>query len=202
MESEGVHWHPRSVIEKYSADQVAWFRSRGIGHLTGDRLRTVFHTPENGVTRLEGNSLTTAGLDNLARLLAGQGGVPLSPGRMTFGVGSDAVTEFSREHVNLSNADGEAPGRSWYIPMDAGYPHVGAVTELHGQATFTETDACFEWKEWCWAVGAHKPASHHALLMAFGGDAPVMLNRKANPAGWGTKEIGVAWVFHSAVRLS
>jgi hypothetical protein len=198
---EGLRWYPRIAIEKYSVAQVARFRRRLGGPLTGEMLHHVFPEPEDGTLHDEGNGLTVAGLLNLSRVLTGEvTGHPLSPGRAVFGVGSDD-TPFDREHVHLSRALGEEPGRSWYRPMDQGYPRANGLA-IEGQATFTESEACFEWREWCWASGPGRPAPHHALHGAYGGEQPVMVNRKASPQGYGLKEPGVAWVFRTVVELS
>jgi hypothetical protein len=202
-ESEGVRWHPRSTIEKYSADQVRWFRRVYQEPVTGWRLRAAFRSPEGGVLRDEGNGVVAGGLLNLARVLAGDSqGLALAPGKMTFGVGSDGGTEFSREHVHLANAGGEGPGRSFYVPMDLGYPQVAGLSTIEGQATFTEDMACFPWHEWCWAAGVITPDLHHVLRQAYRGQGHVMMNRKVHPAGYGVKEPGVAWVFRTRVELS
>jgi len=211
--ADGVGWHPRVSIEKYSRDQVRWARERGEvpwlrrlalpprAALTGDLLRLLFREPEDGTVTDEGNGVTFHGLANLALLLTGQGGHPLAEGHAGFGVGCDA-SEFSREHVRLSNADGEDPARCWYRPMDAAYPCVQAgTTAIEGACTFAETEACFAWHEWGWVSGPGKPQAHHTLTGAYGGQRPVMINRKAHPAGYGVKEIGVAWVFRTVIEL-
>lgn len=215
MSGEGLRWYPQVTIDKYSPDQVAYARERREvvslpsrlalprrEVLHGDVMRLLFRVPEGGTETDEGNGMTGYGAANIALVLAGEGGFPLAAGTTAFGVGADGETGFSSEHVRLANDGLEEAGRSWYIPMDQGYPHVGAPAELHGQATFTEMDACFEWKEWCWAAGPHPPKPHHNLLMAYGGDSrPVMVNHKASQQGYGVKEAGVAWVFRTQVRL-
>ena len=199
-EAEGLQWHPRCQIDKYSADQVAWLRRRNpVLPLTGGRLRRNFGEPEDGTVRDEGNGVTGFGVDNMARVLAGEGGHPLAPGRACFGVGTDPAP-FDREHTRLAPSGPEQPGQTWYVPMDYDFPRVGGFAELHGQATFTEMAACFDWHEWCWATGPGKPREHHSLAQVYD-DTPVMLNRKASPQGYGTKEPGVAWVFRTQVKL-
>jgi hypothetical protein len=218
--ADGIAWTPMCAIEKYSPDQVRWARrklaaehrrqgtvlSARLGRpspavLHGSWLRAACGVPEGGVAYDRGNGVTHFGVANLAAVLTGTGGHPLSPGRMVFGVGSDD-TAFDREHVHLANAAGEEPGRSWYRPMDAGFPQVLKPGVIEGQATFSEAEACFAWHEWCWGTGPHQPRAHHALTGAYHGEQPVMMNRKAHPAGYGTKEPGVAWVFRTEVRLS
>jgi hypothetical protein len=203
-----IRWYPRSRIEKYSPDQVTWARGRlareflrgGVmPPLGGDRLRVMFPEPEGGVAEDEGNGVTAAGLANLALVLTG-GGHPLSAGRVCFGVGSDPAA-FDSEQVHLSGALGEEPGRSWYKPMDAGYPRGLRPSVIEGQATFTESEACFGWHEWCWGTGPLLPEAHHSLRGAYAGEPPVMVNRKASAQGFGVKEPGVAWVFRTEVAL-
>jgi hypothetical protein len=206
-----VRWHPRCQVLKYSPDQVAYARNHGEvpglrglalprrAVLNGDLLRLLFREPEGGIVFDEGNGVTAAGLANLAAVLTG-GGYPLSAGRAVFGVGSDD-TAFDREQVRLSAALGEEPGRSWYRPMDEGYPRTARPSVIEGQATFTEAEACFGWHEWCWGTGPLLPEPHHSLRGAYGGEQPVMVNRKASPQGYGVKEPGVAWVFATQIEL-
>jgi hypothetical protein len=210
--SDGIRWHPVCTIEKYSADQVRYARERGElpwlkqftlpprAALSGDLMRMLFREPEGGTVRDEGNGTTVNGTANLALLLTGAGGHPLAPGRAVFGVGGED-TEFSREHVHLSPAGGEEPGTTWYRPMDPGYPLVVRPGIVEGQATFLEHEACFEWHEWCWGTGPGRPAAHHSLRGCYGGEQPVMMNRKAHPAGYGMKDPGVAWCFRTEIHL-
>jgi hypothetical protein len=200
---DGIRWHPVSVIEKYSPDQTAFARRYFEGHLTGDVLRGLFigRGPECGTVRDQGNGVSAAGSGNFALLLAGLGGHPLAEGRTVFGVGGDD-TAFSREHVHLSPVAGEEVGGTWYKPMDPGYPAVTRTGDIEGQATFLEHEACFTWREWCWGTGPGRPVPHHSLRGCYGGEQPVMMNRKAHPAGYGTKDPGVAWVFRAEVTLS
>jgi hypothetical protein len=198
--SDGIRWHPRSVIDKYSSDQVSWARSRDVP-VTGSALRSVFRFPEDGSVRDEGNGVSVAGVLNLALILTGTGGHPLAPGQAVFGVGSDPGA-FDREQVNLSKPLGEEAGRSWYRPMDPGYPWVPRPGVIEGQATFLESEACFAWHEWCWGTGPGKPVPHHSLRGCYAGEQPVMMNRKAHAAGYGFKDPGVAWVFRTEITLS
>ena len=198
---DGLQWHPWFTIEKYSPDQVRYARTRtGLapGYL-GEALRHMFSSPELGTLHGEGNGVTAGGLDNLAMVLTGTGGHPLAPGRMAFGVGTDPA-EFDVEQARLGGEDGEAPGRTWYRPMDHGYPQP-AVGGIEGQATFAEDEACFDWHEWCWAAGPVAPVRHHALHHSYSGQGGLMINRKGSEAGYGLKEPGVAWVFRVHISL-
>lgn len=200
---ETISWHPSCVVDKYSPDQVAWARLRcglTLPHLNGETLRRLFPEPEDGVVRDSGNGMTMAGRANLAKVLTGRGGYPLAEGWAVFGVGGDD-SEFSREHVHLSPVSGEDQGWTWYRLMDPGYPQVPRPGVIEGQATFTEAEACFEWHEWCWGTGPARPQAHHSLRGAYRGEQPVMMNRRAHPAGYGNKEPGVAWVFRTEVSI-
>jgi hypothetical protein len=216
---DSIRWFPRAIIEKYSAGQVAWARRRldrearreqgvreartgsAVPVMHGAWLQALFSYPEDGVVYDRGNGVTAAGLANWAAVLSGAGGHPLAPGRAVFGVGSDGVTEFDREQVSLSLQLGEEQGRSWYKPMDPGYQRPAGPASIEAQATFTEHEACFDWHEWCWGTGPGRPQAHHRLRGCYGGEQPVMVNRKAHPAGYGLKEPGVAWVFRTQVDL-
>jgi len=211
VQREGIRWYPRICIEKYSPDQVQYARKHGeiplLGRsgdalMHGDVLRSMFLRPECGVVTDEGNGVSAAGLANLACVLTGVGGHPLAPGRASFGVGSDGATEFDPSHGSLAPGSGESPGTTLYRPMDARYPVVVKPALIMGQATFAETEACFPWHEWCWAAGPCEPRPHHQLHSAYRGEGAVMMNRKAQPAGYGTKDLGVAWVFRTRIELS
>jgi hypothetical protein len=200
---ESLGWFPRCRIEKYSADQVRWLRRELQSRfaLTGELLRGIFGEPEDGTVTDAGNGVTLFGLTNWAQVLTGTGGHPLAPGRTVFGVGADGLSMFEREHVHLSPLEDEGDGRTWYRPMDPGYPRPLGQTSIEGQATFTETEACFAWAEWCWASGPAEPVPHCQLRGAYAGEDAVMVNRKAHPAGYGVKEAGVAWVFRAQIEL-
>jgi hypothetical protein len=103
---DGISWYPVSAIEKYSADQVRYAREHrevpGLKRLPprevlhGDLMRLLFREPEDGTVRDEGNGVTVAGTVNLAMLLSGAGGYPLTEGRAVFGVaGTTARTTAS-----------------------------------------------------------------------------------------------------------
>lgn len=214
--TQGIPWRPVSRVEKYSADQTAWARRRlgaelswgrrvivralgiAVPVLHGDWLRELFAEPECGIACDEGNLVTEVGLVNLALLLTG-GGYPLTPGRTVFGVGTDGETAASPRHVHLANAVGEGHGRSWYRPMDPGFPSPEGAG-LTGQATFTESEANWGWHEWCWASGEPELQPGPVLRQCFGGEH-AMLNRRAPAAGFGLKEAGVAWVFRTEITF-
>jgi hypothetical protein len=202
---EGIGWFPRCTVEKYSAEQTrrarAWLRRASLPGrcLNGSWMRVMFGEPEGGVAYDEGNGVALSGLSNLAALLTG-GGYPLEPGRACFGVGSDA-SPFDPNHAHLSPAGGEAEDRSLYLPMDPGFPRVAGPVTVEGQATFSETDACFPWNEWCWATGGGRPRAGHTLRRVYDEGTSVMMNRKARPAGFGVKELGVAWCFRTEIVM-
>lgn len=203
---EGIGWHPRAVVEKYSAEQTRWARRwlarRGEAPrpLRGDWLRCLFSQPEDGIAYDEGNGVVLAGRANLALLLTGEAGWPLEPGRACFGVGTDA-SPFSAEHTHLSVIEGEDEGRTLYLPMDPGFPKVTGTAVIEGQATFAEDDACFPWAEWCWATGGGQPKPGPVLRRVFDEGTHVMMNRKVPPNGLGVKEPGVAWCFRTEIAI-
>jgi hypothetical protein len=211
--SDAARWHPVSVIEKYSAGQVRYAREHGevpwsnrFGLpprvvLTGNLMRLLFREPEDGTVEDQGNGTTVNGTANLALLLTGTGGHPLAEGQAVFGVGSDAG-EFDREHVSLGPVAGEEAGRTWYRPMDPGYPRMCRPGVIEGQATFLEHEACFAWHEWCWGTGPLLATAHHSLRGCYDGNQPVMVNRRAHSAGYGEKLAGAAWCFRTEITLS
>lgn len=196
-----LRWFPRVTIARYSAGQVAWARKHDIP-VTGSRLRDAFTAPDDGMACDAGNTVTAGGVENLTRILLGDGGHPIVAGRTAFGVGTDGLTQAHYDHVTLCPEAGEGHDRTFYIPADHGFPRIERRGVIGVQATFTEEQANFAWAEWCLAVGAVAPLRHHALRAAFGGASCVMMNRRANPDGYGTKEPGTAWCFRAEISLA
>jgi hypothetical protein len=205
-QTEGIGWFPRCTVEKYSAGQTrfarAWLRRAALParYLNGSWMRALLGEPEDGCAYDEGNGVVLSGLANLAALLTGYG-YPLEPGRACFGVGTDGQP-FNAEHAHLSTADGEAEGRSLYLPMDPGFPRVAGAVTVEGQATFAEDQACFPWNEWCWATGGGRPKPGHTLRRVYDEGTSVMMNRKAPSQGFGVKEPGVAWCFRTEISFT
>lgn len=85
------------------------------------------------------------------------------------GVGDGTATEDST-HTGLQGAN------TSYISVDAGYPSRSGTT-VTWRATFTGTDANFDWKEFTVANGSS--------------DAAININRKQS--GQGTKSSGSTW---------
>lgn len=198
---DSIRWHPQVTVARYSPGQTAWalrwLLGRPYRSLDGDLLRRLFPGgPEDGFARDEGNSMTAAGLANVAALVAGAGGWPLDAGSAAIGVGSDGGTPFDDAQDRL----GAGPGASsWYQPMDPGYPRLAAPALIEGQATFPAAEANWTWAEWCWAVGAGDTAAGPVLAEAFAGPV-IMLNRKVPAVPLGSKD-SAAWVFVSTVRF-
>jgi len=213
--SEGVRWYPRVRVERYSPAQTAWAMGRLGPVLHGDRLRQLFHEPEDGIVLDEGNSMVNGGLTNIINLLTGTapsgnhsrvlslglgGG---AAGSAVVGVGSDGTTAFAAAQAHLANASGEGAGNSWYQSMDVGYPTLTTPATINGQSTFQAGDANFLWAEWCWAAGAGVPTAGAVLANVYAtAGSVVMMNRKIPASPLGSKQSGAAWVFSTSVTFS
>ncbi len=213
--AEGIKWHPRVRVARYSAGQARFAQARLGSVLHGDRLRDLFSEPEDGYALDEGNAMTSGGLTNLIALLtgaapSGSAGRPLTlgaggaaAGSACVGVGTDGTTAFAAAQAHLANATGEGAGSSFYQSMDSGYPTLTAPAQINGQATFQPSDANFDWLEWCWATGAGVPTPGPVLASVYStAGSAAMLNRKIPPSGLGLKRAGAAWIFESTVLFS
>lgn len=222
--ADGVRWHPRVRIERYSTDQAAYAdrllrRAAAWGHrlsiprlgittgrIHGDLLRLICGDPEDGVFTAEGNLCTVGGLAAIAALVTGAPAQPLSPGHTIAGVGA-GDTEAS-PHQNRLAGDGDAAS-AHYQGMDATYPSVEpppAVGVVTGQVTVAGAHAAWPWLEWCWASATDRltPAVTGAELATLTGGTQVMHNRKVfGPADRpGDRRPGTAWVFTSEIEFS
>jgi hypothetical protein len=200
---ESIRWYPRVRVERYSIDQTWWAQCRlGKRHLHGDVLRKLFTGPEDGYAFDEGNQMTDGGLTNITSLVTGRRGLPLIPGRMVIGLGTDGTTPFDGSQSTLAAATGEGPESSWYQPMDVGYPELIARRVISGQATIAGDVANWPWLEWCWVVGEAAPSPGSLLPAVYEAGAALMLNRKIPENGLGAKQQGAAWVFQATVSFS
>lgn len=219
---DGVGWEPAARVVKYSADQtrwaVRWLRERQESgflpvhaRLHGSWLQTLFPSgPEDGYAWAEGNSLTEAGAQNIARLIIGHpGALPLVPtdhasSHALIGVGSDSAANQTAPLPigTLAPEAGEAPHVTWYQEMDPGFPQVSTPGTVDGQLTVSGDDANFPggWQEWCWAAVSQQAATVRGPYLRQAAEGAVMLNRKA--CNFGTKQAGRSWVLQVRIRIA
>lgn len=190
MQLDGVKWVPNAHIDKYSAEQVEWVRSKtGLLEPKGDTFEAFNMTPEDGVIDVEGNELTTAGLTRITSLINGAGGQALTNTATRIGVGN-SNTAFAAGQTDLQAAAGSS--NRFFMTMDATYPSTSAGV-ITARATFGVSDGNFVWNEWGLDIGTPTVTSGTTVNAT-------LVNRRV--ASMGTKASGATWVFTVTVTLS
>lgn len=87
------------------------------------------------------NGVTTIGCNNLADVMSGLGGVPLSAANSFIGVGDNNAA------FNVAQTDLQSPLNKIRKPMMSGFPSRSAQT-LTYRSNFTTAEANYSWEEW------------------------------------------------------
>jgi len=183
MVLDSIRWVPLARVDKFDPDAVAYVRSRtGLREPQGSALAH-FCRPWETI-EVEGNALTTAGLDRITKLIIGSSGNPLSATYARLGVGDD-TTAFNASDTDLSTTTNQ-----YYVANDSTYPQQsnGVIT---CKGTFTDALANFAWQCWGIDIGSANTAGSTA-------NTP-LVNRKV--ASLGTKASG-SWVLTVTLTLS
>lgn len=125
-------------------------------------------------------ALTTAGINNIARALIGDGSVvPFNSTNARLGVGNSNAA-FTASQTDLQGAN------TFRKALDEGYPIAEpSSAKLTFKATFGPTEANFAWNEWG----------------VFNADAGgVMLNRVVDSNG--TKQDGQTWIMEVDITFT
>lgn len=181
---DSIKWYPIATVDKFDRDQVAYVR-RKTGLLEPEHAALLSYTKPYESVTVEGNLLTTAGLNRLTSLVIGAGGQALSATAVRLGVGDDTTA------AAVGDTDLSTGTNQYYRVMDATYPQQsnGVMTF---KASFQDADANFAWQ--CWGVDVGTPT------VTSGGTVNALLfNRKV--ASLGTKASGV-WVLTATITLS
>lgn len=190
MNHDSIKWQPHARVDKYSPEVVRELTEHlGYEPTSADFARMEI-TP-NSVVEVDGNLLTTAGLQRLTNLIIGSGAQAMTSTRTAVGVGATSTSETVSDTALAANG-----GSAYYNVVDSAPTAVNGV--LTCVCTYGSGVANFAWNEWCWAItnGTITPGATLASIAT----TPQMINRKV--ASMGTKGSGATWVFTTTVTLS
>lgn len=184
MSNESVLWRPFARIEKFGQGAVDFVREQtGVEEPSGDLLLKYCKPYE--VLGVEGNLLTTAGLNVLTNLLIGGGAQALTSTSCRVGVGDDSTA------AAITDNDLSTGANQYYRVMDATYPsQSNGVTTFKG--TFGTTEANFTWN--CWGIDIGTPT-----VSSSGTVNATLFNRKV--ASLGAKASGT-WTLTVTITFS
>jgi hypothetical protein len=182
--SDGIQWHPIARVDKYDTASVDYAaRKSGLAVPRSHEMQA-FTTPFESI-EIEGNALTTVGLNRLTAVMIGANTGTMDSTRVRLGVGDNA-TAFALGDTALSTG-----ANAYYRVMDATYP-----TQANGVMTFAASfatgEANFAWACWGLDLGT-------ATVTSSGTVNAVLVNRKV--AALGTKASGT-WVLTVSVTFS
>lgn len=181
---ENILWRPRARVEKFGQGAVDFVtRKTGIIDPDGDTL--LRYTRPYETLEVEGNLLTTVGLNRMTNLLIGGGAQALTSTAIRLGVGDDATA------ATVVDNDLSTTTNQYYRVMDATYPLQadGVVTM---KATYSTGDANFAWN--CWGIDVGTPT-----VTSSGTVSALLFNRKV--ASLGTKPSGT-WTLTVTITFS
>lgn len=187
---DDIKWQPHAHIDKYSPEVVRELTEfLGYEPTSADFARLTIDP--NRVTEVEGNLLTTAGLQRVTNLIIGSGAAAFNATQAIVGVGDSATGEV------VGNTTLGANGANARYQLVDSVPTAvnGVITAV---MTVTTGNGNFAWNEWCWAIATGTITAGNTLASV--GTSPQMLNRKT--ASMGTKAAGATWVFTTTVTLS
>jgi hypothetical protein len=189
MQGDTVLWSPVWTIERWDADQTAWLAERlGRAPLADDFYRAGIAS--DATTLVEGNLLTTAGLNRMTSLIIAGGGQAPTNTAARIGVG-DGAGSAAVGDTDLSAAAGST--HRWFQAMDATFP-----TQSNGlmtfKSTFASADGNFAWNEFGIDIGTPTVTSGNTVNAT-------LLNHKTSIAQ-GTKASGQTWAATATITLS
>lgn len=184
MKNDSILWRPSARIEKFGQGAVDFVTDKtGLLYPEGDTLRQYVKPYE--ILEVEGNLITTAGLNLLTNLLIGGGSQALTSTAVRLGVGDDATA------AAITDSDLSTTTVQYYRVMDATYPQqVNGVTTFKG--TFGSSDGNFAWN--CWGIDVGTPTVTSSSSVS-----ALLFNRKV--ASLGTKASGT-WTLTVTITFS
>lgn len=185
---DSINWHPALRVDKYDDDMTAWAQRRlGVMKPLGAHFEALKIAPAE-VVEVEGNLLTTAGLQRLTNLLIGAGGQALTNTAGRIGVGNSS-TAAAVGQTDLQAAAGST--NRWFQVLDATYPTaVNGLVTL--RATFATGDGNFVWAEVGTDIAAPTVTSGNTVNA-------LLLNRFVQALG--TKASG-SWVLTETITIT
>jgi hypothetical protein len=204
---EGITWSVHAHVDKWSADQVAYVRSKtGVLHPKQDLILATLQgsPPEDGVADSDGNLLTTNGLGRLTALLTGTL-TGLTSTLTALGVGSTATAATQADTALGANTVAETGtvGCRYQVVDSAPTQQTTSVTNDTVRCICTypaaSPGANFAWQEWGIAAISSGTITASATLASIG-TTPILINHKI--ASLGTKASSAAWAFTVNVQFS
>lgn len=191
---DGIKWSPKARVLKYDPETVKRVTEE-LGHEPTQEDFDRLAVEPDEVVEVEGNLLTTVGLNRIGNLIIGAGGAAFTNTLGFAGVGATSTAATVGDTQLAGNGNSST---AWYKGLDASNPTQtnGAIT---ANCTFASGDANFAWNEWCWGIVASGTVTA-ANAIASVGTSPIMVNRKVQSLG--TKVAGAVWTLQSTVTLS
>jgi hypothetical protein len=193
---DSIKWTPKATILKYGPEAVATIAAT-LGHEpTGPELRYLEEheglAPDE-ILVVDGNLLTTAGLNRITNLIIGGGGQAFTNSRAAIGVGDSSTAAT----VSDAALGGNSSTHSWWQGPDAANP-----TQANGvitcNATFASADGNFAWNEWGWGIATAAVSANAVFNTAT--TTGVLLNHKVQSLG--TKVSGAVWTLQATITLT
>jgi hypothetical protein len=196
--ADGLHWHPHALVEKYSADQVAYTARRcGLAEPHGALLRAWSGAPDLGTAEADGNLLVTVGLTLITQLIIGTTTAgSFKNAQAILGVGNSA-TAAAVGNTALTT-DGTA--NAWYMQCDSGSNPSQSSGVITAVATFPTGQANFAWNEWMAATTTAGTITAGTTLSGLSSGTETALNHAVQSLG--TKTSAAAWVLTATITLS
>lgn len=196
--SDGIKWHPRVHVAKYSPELVRELTEHlGYEPTSEDFARLSVDPTE--VTERYGNLITTAGLGRITSLITGGGGQAFTNAQGIVGVGATNTAAARTDAALAGNGNSTT---AWYQGIDAS--GLSLVTTsftndtIQAIATYASGNANFAWQEWCFGVCTGTITAGNTFASV--GTSPLLINRAVQSLG--TKVSGAVWVFTGKVTLS
>jgi hypothetical protein len=185
LKNDGLRWTPVATVEKFTQEQTAWLKSKTGLSYPERAAFSAFDLQPYEVRVVEGNLLTTSGLNRLTSLLIGAGGQALTATAIRIGVGDDSTA------AAVGDTDLSTGSNQYYRVMDSTYPQQsnGVVT---AKGTFGDADGNFAWN--CWGIDVGTPT-----VSSSGTVAALLFNRKVSSLG--TKSTGT-WALTITITFS
>lgn len=191
MANDTAKWTPSITVFKYHPELV---QDVQIGHTGYEPAHQDFQ--DLGIEPSEtlvvnGNLLTTAGLQRITNLIIASGAQGMTATRTVLGVGNSATGA-----VVGNTALGSDGASAWYQVVS------GAPTAVNGVITattsFASGDANFAWNEWCIAIT--NGGITGSATLASTGTTPQIINRRV--ASMGTKVSGSVWAITATITIT
>jgi hypothetical protein len=184
--ADSVRWHCQWTVRRYDIEASRAAREAGILAPSDEDFARLGIDPY-GVSEVDGNLLTTAGIGRIMSLLTGGGGQTVISTSARVGVGNGGGTAAAGD-TDLSAAAGSA--NRWFQTSTVTTPS----NVLTLAATFGTADGNFAWNEFGIDVGTPTVTSGNTV-------AALLLNHKTSIAQ-GTKASGQTWNATASVTLT